>query len=53
VTEGDGIHLNIELKPKSGWFFRMNWELVALIVIALAVIWGMVVRPMIRQRNKR
>jgi len=53
VTEGDGIHLNIELKPKGSWFFRVNWELAALVVIALAVIWGMVVRPMIRQRNKR
>lgn len=38
VRIGEGIHQNIELKKKYGWFSFENWEHVVLIIVTVALI---------------
>ena len=41
VTEGSGIHQNIELKPVGGWLAGFDWKTALLIVVLLLLVYNL------------
>jgi len=40
VTEGSGVHMNIELKAKGGWLFRMiDWKIILVVILGVLLIY--------------
>ena len=40
VTEGSGVHINIELKPKNWWLRLIDWKMALLVLVILLLLYN-------------